>query len=155
MFITAQPGFRGLASGRGLQNRALFANQDFLPARLLLRAKDKIGLSADQEKKISAMIEAHDQWAVKFGAEMKINALKLLTALAAEKINLENAEQLIRKQADMRAEMQIAGLRLQKDAQALLTPEQSVKMAELKKDFRARARDEMRQRSGRRRGRRN
>ncbi|MCG2810881.1 MAG: hypothetical protein L6428_05430, partial [Candidatus Aminicenantes bacterium] len=77
------------------------------------------------------------------------------TTLAAEKINLENAEKLIREQADMRAELQIARLRLQMDAMALLTPEQTAKITELKKDFRARARDGMRQRFERRRDRRN
>ncbi|MCG2811266.1 MAG: hypothetical protein L6428_07390, partial [Candidatus Aminicenantes bacterium] len=77
------------------------------------------------------------------------------TTLAAEKINLENAEKLIREQADMRAELQIARLRLQMDAMALLTPEQSAKLMELKKDFPARTRDGMRQRSERSRGRRN
>jgi len=155
MLLAAQPALRGPASGRGLQGKGLFAGSDFLPARLLLRAKDKIGLNADQEKKISAMIDAHEQWAVKFGAEMKIKALKLRTALAAEKTNLDAAEQMIREQAGMRAEMQIAGLRLQKDVQTLLTPEQAARVAVLKKDFRGRLRDGVRQRLDRRRGRRN
>ena len=153
--LTAQPALRGPASGRGLQGRGLFADTDFLPLRLLLRSKDKIGLSADQEKKISAMIDAHEQWAVKFGAEMKIKALKLRSALAAEKTSLEGVEPMIREHAGMRAEMQIARLHLQKDVQALLTPEQAAKVTELKKNFRARGRDGVRQRLDRRRGRRN
>lgn len=155
ILLSAPPAFRGRASGRGLQCGGLFADTDFLPLRLLLRAKDKIGLNADQEKKISAMIDAHKQWAVKFGAEMKIKALKLRTALAAEKTSLEAAEPMIREQAGLRAEMQIAGLRLQKEVQALLTPEQAARVAELKKDYRVRARDSVRQRLDRRRGRRN
>ncbi|MBU4267397.1 MAG: periplasmic heavy metal sensor [Acidobacteria bacterium] len=155
LFITAQPGFRGPASERGQRGGGFFADRNILPPRLLLQAKEKIGLNADQENKIGAMIETHEQWAIKFGAEMKIKALKLRTTLAAEKINLENAEKLIREQADMRAELQIARLRLQMDAMALLTPEQSAKLMELKKDFPARTRDGMRQRSERSRGRRN
>lgn len=155
LLLNAQPGFRGMASGRGQNDKGMFANQNFFPARLLLQTKDKIGLSAEQEKKLTAMIEAHDQWAIKFGADMKIKALKLRTTLAAEQLNLKDAEQLIREQADMRAEMQIARLRFQQDIKALLTPEQLVKITELKKEFRAQDRDGGRQRSELRRGHRN
>ena len=152
LFITAQPGFRVPASERGQHGGGFFADRDFLPPRLLLQAKDKIGLNADQEKKISTMLEAHEQWAIKFGAEMKLKALKLRTAMTAEKTDFAKAEALIREQASMHADMQIARLRLQKDVQALLTPEQTAKIAGLKKDFRAGARDGRRQRFERRRG---
>ena len=155
LVLNAQPGFRGKASERGQQGRGLFANQNFIPAQLLLQAKDKIGLSAEQEKNLTAMIEAHDQWVIKFSADMKIKALKLRTTLAAEQLNLKDAEQLIREQADMHAEMQIARLHFQQDVKALLTPEQLVKITELKKEFRAQGRDGGRQQSERRRGRRN
>jgi Spy/CpxP family protein refolding chaperone len=155
LFLNAQPGFRGMASGRGQHDKGMFASQNFIPARLLLQAKDKIGLSAEQEKELTAMIEAHDQWAIKFEADMKIKALKLRTILAAEQLNLKDAEQLIREQTDMHAEMQIARLHFQRDVKALLTPEQFVKITELKKEFRAQGRDGMRQQSERRRDRRN
>jgi Spy/CpxP family protein refolding chaperone len=151
LFVSAQPAFRGPASEHGRRGEAFFAHQDFLHPRLLLQAKDEIGLNADQEKKIGAMIEAHEQWAVKFGAEMKLKALKLRTALAADKIDWNEAEKLIREQAAMHADMQIAGLHLHQDVRALLTPEQIAKMAKLKKDFHARARDGRPQRSARRR----
>ena len=150
LLLNAQPGFRGMASGRGQQGRDLFANQNFIPARLLLQVKDKIGLSAEQEKKLTAMIEAHEQWVINFEADMKIKTLKLRTTLAADKLNLEDAEGLIRAQADMHAEMQIGRLHFQQDLKALLTPEQLLKITELKKEFRAQGRDGMRQRSERR-----
>ncbi|MFH2108030.1 MAG: hypothetical protein ABII93_05115 [Chrysiogenia bacterium] len=150
LFITAQADFRGPGSERGQRRGGFFAGQDFLPLRLLLQAKDKIGLNAEQEKKIGAMLEVHEQWAIKFSAEMKLKALKLRTAISAEKTDFAKAEALIREQAGMHADMQIARLRLQKDVQALLTPEQTAKIAELKKDFRSRGRDHMNQRSKRR-----
>jgi Spy/CpxP family protein refolding chaperone len=153
LFLNAQQDFRGMEPGRGRHEMGLFANQNFFPARLLLRAKDKIGLSAEQEKKLTAMIEAHDQWAIKFRAEIEIKALKLQTTLAAEQLNLKNAEGLIREQADMHAEMQIARLHFQQEVNALLTPEQLVKIIELKKEFHARMRDGMRQHPERRHGR--
>jgi Spy/CpxP family protein refolding chaperone len=155
LLINARPGFRGMASGRSHEGRGLFASQNFIPARLLLKAKDKIGLRAEQEKKLTAMIEAHDQWAIKFRADMEIKALKLRTTLAAELLNLKNAEQLIREQADMHAQMQIARLHFQQDVKALLTAEQLVKITDLKKEFHTQGRDGEHQHSERRRGRRN
>jgi Spy/CpxP family protein refolding chaperone len=155
MLINAQPGFRGMASGRDKHGWDLSSKQNFFPPQLVLKAKDKIGLSADQEKKISAMIEAYDQWAIKFEADMKIKNLKLRTTLAAEQLNIKDAEGLIHEQADMHAEMQIARLRVQEDVKGLLTPEQLIKITELKKEFRDKGRDGMCQRSERRRDRRN
>jgi Spy/CpxP family protein refolding chaperone len=143
LLLTAQPAFQGPASGHGRRGEGFFARQDFLPPRLLLQAKEEIGLNADQEKKIGAMIEAHEQWAVKFEADMKLQALKLRKVLTADKIEMKEAEKLIREQAAMHADMQVAGLRLYQDIRALLTPEQIAKMAELKKKLRDRPRDGM------------
>ena len=146
--LNARPGWRQMRLERGHRAQALLAMENFIPVRLLLKAKDKIGLNAEQEKKIAAWLEAHEQWSIKFRADMEIKALKLRKALEAEEVNLKDAEELIRAQADMHAEMQIARLRFQQDLKALLTPEQLAKSQELKKEFRAR--DDMRRRSERR-----
>jgi Spy/CpxP family protein refolding chaperone len=151
LLLNAQSGFRGMGQGHGQYAKDMFADRNFLPARLLLKAKDKIDLNSEQEKKLIAMIEAPEQWLIKFHADMEIKALKLRTALTAERLNMKDAEKLIREQADMRAEMQITRLHFQQDSKALLTPEQLLKLTELKKEFRTRIRDGVRQRSERRR----
>lgn len=151
LILNAQAGFRDQGQGRGRQMQGMLASQNFIPVRLLLKAKDKIGLSAEQEKKLIAMMENHEQWAIKFRADMEIQALKLRSGLEADQVNLKNAEGLIRAQADMHAEMQIARLRFQQEVKAVLTAEQLDKLGELKKEFRANVRDGMRQRSERRR----
>ena len=153
ILLSAQPGFRGKEGERGRHGKELFANQNFIPARLLLQAKDKIGLSAEQEKKLTAMIEAHEQWTIKFRADMEIKALKLRMNLETEQVNLKDAEGLIRAQADMHAEMQIARLHFQQEIKGLLTAEQLVKITELKKEFRGQGRDGERQHSERRQAR--
>ena len=70
-------------------------------------------------------------------------------------MNLKDAEGLIREQADMHAEMQIARLRFQQDVKALLSAEQLAQVNEMKKEFGTRVREGMRQRSERRRERMN
>ena len=155
LLLSAQQGMRAMRQGRGRQVRAMLASENFIPVHMLLKAKDQIGLNADQEKRLLAMNEAHEQWLIKFRADMEIQALKLRTGLQAEKVNLKDAEGLIRAQADMRADMQIARLRFQMDVKALLSAEQLAKVSELKKEFGTRVREGMRQRSERRRERMN
>ncbi|MCX6557613.1 MAG: hypothetical protein NTW95_09330 [Candidatus Aminicenantes bacterium] len=141
VLLSAQQGWRGMRPERGRRAQALFAMEKFIPVRLLLKAKDKIGLNGDQEKKISALLEAHEQWSIKFRADMEIKALKLRKTLEADAVNMKDAEAMIRDQADMHAEMQIARLGFQQDLKALLTPEQVAKCDELKKEFRDRVRE--------------
>lgn len=155
LLLNAQAGFRGQGQGRGRQIQGMLASQNFIPVRMLLQAKDKIGLSADQEKQLLAMNEAHEQWLIKFRADMEIQALKLRSSLEAEQVNMKDAEGLIRAQAGMHAEMQIARLRFQHEVKTVLTAEQLDKLSELKKEFRANIRDGMRQRGERRRERMN
>ena len=148
--LVARPGMRDMKSGRARHAQGMFANENFVPVRLLLQAKDKIGLSAEQEKRLAAMEEAHEQWLITFRADMELNALKLRKSLEAEPLSMKDAEGLIRAQADMHAEMQIARLHFQQEAKAVLTAEQLDKLKELKKEFRDQARDGMRQRVERR-----
>jgi hypothetical protein len=155
LFLNAQQDFRGMRPGRVRQARGFFTNQNFIPVQLMLQAKDKIGLSTEQEKKLAAMSEAHEQWLIKFRADIEIKALKLRTTLAVEPLNVKDAEGLIRTKADMYAEIQIARMHFQQEVNALLTLEQLTKLAALKKEFRARVRDGVRQHSVRNRDPRN
>ncbi len=155
LLLNAQQGMRARGQERGRQLRGMLASENVIPVRMLLKAKDKIGLSADQEKRLVAMNEAHAQWQIKFRADMEIQALKLRKCLAADTMNLKDAEGLIRAQADMHAEMQIARLRFQQDVKALLSTEQLAKVNEMKKEFGAHVREGMRERREMRRERMN
>lgn len=141
VLLSARPGRSGMRQDGGRRAVALLAMEKFIPARLLLKAKDKIGLNEEQEKRIGALLEAHEQWSIKFRADMELKALKLRKVLDVDAVNMKDAEAMIRVQADMRAEMQIARLRFQQDLKALLTPEQLDKCSELKKELRTRVRE--------------
>lgn len=155
MVLGARPIMRDMRPGQGRHGQGMFANENVVPVRLLLKVKAEIGLSVEQEKKLMALNEAHEQWLIKFQAENKLKALKLRTSLEAEKVNLKEAEGLIRAQADMHAEMQIARLHFQQEVKALLTAEQLVKVNELKKEFLGRVRQMGRERRDMRRADRN
>jgi Spy/CpxP family protein refolding chaperone len=149
--LSAQPAFRGMREGRGRRMQAVFAGENFIPVRLVLKAKDKIGLGAEQEKKLIAMDEAHEQWLIKFRADMEIKAMKLRAVLEAEPLNMKDAEGMIRAQAGMHADMMIARLQFQQEVKSVLTAEQLLKLNELKKEFRDRAREGLRERRQERR----
>jgi Spy/CpxP family protein refolding chaperone len=144
--LNARPGRSQMRMERGHRAQALPAMKNFIPVRLLLKAKEKIGLNDEQEKRISALLEAHEQWLITFRADMEIKALKLRRTLEADAVNMKDAEEMIRAQADMHAEMQIARLRFQQDLKALLTPEQLAKCDELKKEFHGRGREDRQRR---------
>ena len=74
--LNARPGLREMGPERG-RLQGMMASENFIPLRLLLKAKDKIGLSAEQEKRLVAMNESHAQWMIKFRADMEIKAVKL------------------------------------------------------------------------------
>ena len=139
VYLVAQMGPDDPEQGCGMfrmQRAGMGMDEGFSPMHMLLRIKDEIGLSAEQENKLNALRTAHGERAIKLDADMKIKGLKLRTLLAAEKVNLKEAEQLIREEAGLRADLHIGRLRLHQDIKALLTPEQRAKAEELKKNFR-------------------
>jgi hypothetical protein len=148
--LNAQPARPGREQGRIRHGMAMAALGNSVPVRLLLAAGDKIGLSAEQEKRIRAMSESHQQWLIKARADMQIQAVKLRGILAVEPLNMKEAEALIREQSVMRAEMQIARLRQQQEVRSVLSAEQLEKLTQLKKEFRLQGRERMRQRVERR-----
>jgi Spy/CpxP family protein refolding chaperone len=141
----AQPGWRTPGVRRGMAERGFFRGGDALPARMLLGNKEELGLNAEQVKRLSAMLQAHQEWAVKFGAAMRVKAMERRAAEA--KGDNKAAEKLIREHADMRAEMQIARLRFKNEVRGVLTPEQAAKAAQLRKEARAQRRDGVRRRA--------
>jgi hypothetical protein len=145
LLAAGQPGWRSQAVRRGMAERGLFQGRNALPVRLLLRNKDELGLSAEQASRISAMQLAHQERAVKLGADMRIKAVKLRAAAA--KGDDKAAEMLIREQAGMRAEMQIARLRFTSEVRGVLSAEQLAKAAQLRNKAGAQGRVGMRRRA--------
>jgi len=149
--LNARPGRRDMGAVRGRHALGMLANENFVPVRLLLEAKDKIGLSSEQEKRLRTMSESHQQWLIQSRADMELRVLKLRNTLAAEPLNMKDAEALIREQANMRAEMQITLLRQQQEIKSVLSAEQLNKLGQLKKEFRAQRREKTSQRLEQRR----
>jgi Spy/CpxP family protein refolding chaperone len=112
------------------------AENNLFSARMLLRMKEDIGLTADQTAVIEKMRNAHKENQIKRNADIKMLQLKFDTYLKEKKINRAELEKSIREIAKLRIDMQIENINHLLDLREQLTAEQLVKIDELKKEMR-------------------
>lgn len=134
--------------------RIMMAEKNLLPANVLLKFKDEIGLTPDQVNKISKMQDGFKEATIKKQADIKILELKLESYMKEEKIDRAKMEKMIRDIGKMRTDFQIEHINYLLDLKNILTPEQVKKIDEFKKNRmhdRMKMRDDGR-RNDRRRG---
>jgi hypothetical protein len=112
------------------------AEKNLFHAGMLLKIKDKIGLSQSQVKKIEKMKASHEELWIKKEADIKILKLKLDNYLKNEKLERGRIEKMIRGIAKVKTGMQIEQIHYLLDLRELLTSEQLTKIEELKKKMR-------------------
>lgn len=114
--------------------RIMMAEKNLLPAHMLLKFKDEIGLTDSQIDKIDKMQDAYQEAAIKKQADVKVQELKLNSYLKEDKIDRGKMEKMIRAIAQMRTDSQIDHINYLLDLKDILTPEQVKKIDEFKKD---------------------
>jgi Spy/CpxP family protein refolding chaperone len=128
--------------GRDMMKHARFgirmAEKNLLPAHMLLRFKDEIGLTQDQVNKIETMQEQFMEYAIKQKANLKIKEMKFHSYLKKDKIDREKMEKMIREITGMKTDMQISHMNYLLDLKELLTPEQLQKIETFRKERRLR-----------------
>ena len=126
--------------GRDMMKHARFgirmAERNLLPAYMLLKFKDEIGLTEDQVNKIEKMQEQFAEYAIKQKADLKIKEMKFHSYLKKDKIDRKNMEKMIREITSMKTGMQIAHMNYLLDLKELLTPEQLQKIETFRKERR-------------------
>jgi len=110
--------------------------KNLFPARMLIRFKDEIDLSADQVSKIEKMQELIQEASIRRTADIKILSLKFHSYLKKEQINRKKMEKMIREIAKMKTDLQIDRMNYLLDVKNLLTAEQVAKIEELKNERR-------------------
>jgi Spy/CpxP family protein refolding chaperone len=128
--------------GRDMMKHARFgirmAERNLLPAHMLLRFKDEIGLTQNQVDRIEKMQEQFEEYAIKQKAELKIKEMKIHSYLKKDKIDRKRMEKMIREVTNMKTDMQIAHMNYLLDLKELLTPEQLQKIERFRKERRLR-----------------
>jgi Spy/CpxP family protein refolding chaperone len=126
--------------GRDMMKHARFgirmAEKNLLPAHMLLKFKDEIGLTENQVGKIEKMQEQFSEYAIKQRANLKIKEMKFHAYLKKDKIDRKKMETMIREITKMKTDMQIAHMNYLLDLKELLTPEQLEKIETFRKERR-------------------
>lgn len=112
------------------------AEKNLLPAKMLLRFKDDIGLTDQQTAKIESMQVKFQEAHIRRQADIKVKELKLQNFLKGDKINRKKMEQMIRDVAALRTDMQIDRMHYLLDVKSVLTADQLKKIDEIKKNRR-------------------
>ncbi len=114
------------------------AENNLFEARMILRLKAEIGLSAAQEKRIEDMMLAHEEQGIRRGADIKVLEVKFAALLREEKINRKEMEKLARQLGQLRTDLQVDHLNYLLDVRDVLSQEQVAKLDQLKRKMRSR-----------------
>ena len=120
-----------------LQRHMQFGNnmalKNFYAGKLLIRLKDQIGLNTEQVAKIEKMNLSFQESVIKTTADLKLTELRFANYLRSDKLNRKQAENMLRSIAKIKTGMQVDRLNYMLDIRGILTPEQRVKVQELRK----------------------
>lgn len=133
--------------GRRLRPNALnsirfglyMAENDLFEARIVLRLKDEIGLTAAQEQKIENLMLAYEEKAIRRSSDIKVLELKFAAVVKGRRVDRGEMEKLARQIGNLRTDLQVGHLNYLLDVRDVLSPEQVQKLGTLRDKFRQRA----------------
>jgi hypothetical protein len=111
---------------RQIKHLLFLSKNNLYDGRLLLRLKDKIGLTEDQEKKIEDLMLEHEAFSIRSSAEIKIKELQFASYLKSKKkkIDRKQMEQRIREISSEKTKMIVHYMNYLLDLRELLTTQQ-------------------------------
>ena len=138
-------------TGRRLQPNELnslrfglyMAENNLFEARIILRLKSEIGLSAPQEQKIENLMLAYEESAIRRGSDVKVLELKFASLLRGNRIDRREMEKQAREVGRMKTDLQVGHLNYLLDVRDILTAEQVQKLDKMKEKFHGSMRERM------------
>ena len=98
---------------------------------LMLQNKERLGLSADQVKKLEQLRDTFQKQSIRHDADLRIVELDLAALLDHDPVEMGKVEGKVREAEKLRADLRIARIRAIEQAKAVLTAEQKKKLQEL------------------------
>ena len=98
---------------------------------LMLNNKERLGLSADQVKKLEQFRDNFQKQSIRHDADLRIVELDLAALLDHDPVELSKVEGKVREAEKLRAELRIARIRAIEQAKGVLNAEQKKKLQEL------------------------
>ncbi len=130
----ATPGAPGVPALASMKFGLHMAENNLFEARFLLRHKEAIGLSPEQEKKIETLMLNWEEKAIRRGGDLKILELKFATLLKEQKIDRQAMEKMARDLGATRTDLQVDHLNYLIDLRGILTAEQIKKLEALRRN---------------------
>ncbi len=103
---------------------------------LLLRNREKIGLSEEQVKKLEQLRSDFEKETIRNEADIRIAEIDLNNLLQAPNADMGKIEAKVRDIERLRADLRIARIRAIEKGKALLSPDQRKKLQEVTSDQR-------------------
>lgn len=110
-----------------------WAQKDLFDARLILDAKDKIGLTKEQRQKIENKMLAYEEASIKNWAEIKVLELRFASYVKSEKVDRKEIEKVVREISARKTDCIVKYMNYLLDLKGILTAEQLKKMRALHK----------------------
>ena len=97
----------------------------------MLNNKERLGLSADQVKKLEQLRDNFQKQSIRHDADLRIVELDLAALLDHDPVELSKVEGKVREAEKLRADLRIARIRAIEQAKGVLNAEQKKKLQEL------------------------
>ncbi|MCI0470515.1 MAG: hypothetical protein L0Y73_02540 [Candidatus Aminicenantes bacterium] len=110
-----------------------WAQKDLFDARLILEAKEKVGLTKEQQRKIENKMLEFEEASIKQWAEIKVLELRFASHVKSEKVDRKEIEKVVREISARKTECILKYMNYLLDIKGILTPEQLRKMKALRK----------------------
>jgi hypothetical protein len=98
---------------------------------LMLNNKERLGLSADQVKKLEQFRDNFQKQSIRHDADLRIVELDLAALLDHDSVELSKVEGKVREAEKLRADLRIARIRAIEQATGVLNAEQKKKLQEI------------------------
>jgi Spy/CpxP family protein refolding chaperone len=110
-----------------------WAKKDLFDARLILDAKESIGLTKEQQQKIENKMLAYEETSIKDWAEIKVLELRFASYVKSEKVDRKEIEKVVKEISARKTDCIVKYMNYLLDLKGILTPEQLRKMKAIHK----------------------
>lgn len=114
---------------------AMLADNNLYDGRILLEAKDKLGLTKEQEEKIEDLMLDYEAFTIRHSGEIKIKELRFASYLKSGHMDRGEVEKYIREISKEKTNMIVQHMNHLLDLKAILTPGQLLKMEEIREKW--------------------
>ncbi|MCP4220343.1 MAG: hypothetical protein GY765_37275 [bacterium] len=139
---TSKHGGEGRNDARDKRRKYAFymAENDLFDGRMLLKIKDRIGLSQKQEQQIEDLVLEFESFSIRNGAEIKIRELRFAAYIKTNRgIDRKKVEQYIRQISEFKTDQIVRYLNYLLDIKGLLDKQQVEKTRGIREKIKAAA----------------